>query len=509
MFSTAASMSSRLPVRPALLCALVALVLVPFDIEAADDWIEVQSPHFTLTSNAGERGTRKLAWQLEQMRNAMTTLWTWMKPDLNKPLSVLVVKDETSMREFAPEYWEKRSAVRPASLWVTGPDQHYLAIRADVEVDDKLTLNPYVSAYFSYAGLVLDQSFDRDLPFWLRRGLTGVLSNTIVREDRVLFGPIIPWNLQIIRERPRIAMAKLLSVTRRSPEVSQSEFMQVYDAQTWALVHFLMFGDEGKHAPRLNAFLKLVVTGTDPAAAFAEALGSPDALEGAVHVYVQRNIFAYQRVNVDVSVERERFPVRKVSAAESIASRALWHAVMDRPVEARAAIAAARKADANAASTYTAEALILDRENKDADAKAAYAKAVELGTSSAYAHYRLAMMTWQPRPSSETLKEIDGLLSKAIERNTRYAAAYAWLGEIRAATGAPDVGLGFIRRAITLEPRHSTHRLRAANILLDQNKPHEARADAQAALALADDDRERREAQQLLDQIVKATKGTP
>ena len=163
----------------------------------------------------------------------------------------------------------------------------------------------------------------------------------------------------------------------------------------------------------------------------------------------------------------------------------------------------------NAPSTYTAEALILDRQKQQADAKAAYVKAVELGTTSAYAHYRLAMLIWQPRPSSETLKEIDGLLSKAIERNIRYAAAYAWLGEIRAANGTPDVGLGLIRRAISLEPRHASHRLRAAHVLLDQNKPHEARADAQAALALADDDRERREAQQLLDQIAKATKGTP
>ena len=482
---------------------------LPIRLAAADDWIEVKSPHFTLTSNDGERGTRKLAWQLEQMRGAMTALWTWMKPDLNKPLSVLVLKDENSLRELAPEYWEKRGGVRPASLWVTGPDQHYLVIRADVENDDKLTLNPYVSAYFSYAGLVLDQSLERDFPFWLRRGLTGILSNTIVREDRVLFGPVIPWHLQIIRERPRMSLAKLMAVTRRAPELGQADFLQTYDAQTWALVHFLMFGDEGKHAPRLNAFIKLVVTGMDPSKAFAEALGSIDAVDGALHVYVQRSLFAYQRANIDVSVEREKFPVRKVAAAEAIASRALWHAVMGRPVEARAAIAQARKIDANAAAAYTAEALLLDREDKEADAKVAFAKAVELGTTSAYAHYRLATLTWQPQPSAALLKDIDGLLAKAIERNVRYAAAYVWLGEIRAASGTPDVGIGFIRRAIALEPREASHRLRAADVMLDQAKFPEARSDAQAALALANDDRERRAAQELLDRIAKAGKDVP
>jgi tetratricopeptide (TPR) repeat protein len=115
-------------------------------------------------------------------------------------------------------------------------------------------------------------------------------------------------------------------------------------------------------------------------------------------------------------------------------------------------------------------------------------------------------LTWQPQPSAAVLKDIDGLLSKAIERNVRYAAAYAWLGEIRAATGTPDGAIGLIRRAIALEPREAAHRLRAANVMLDQDKPLEARADAQAALALADDDRERRAAQERLDRIAKTGK---
>ena len=433
--------------RVALVGAMAVAAFAIADVEAADDWIEVKSPHFTLTSNAGERSTRKLAWQLEQMRGAMTALWSWMKPDLNKPLSVIVLKDEISMREFAPEFWEKRGGVRPASLWVSGPDQHYLAIRTDVEGDDTITLNPYHSAYFSYGGLVLDQSLDRDLPFWLRRGLTGILSNTIVRDDRVLFGPIIPWNLQILRERPRIPLATVLAITGRAPELKSSEFLQAFDAQTWALVHFLMFGEQGKRAPQLDAFIKLVVGGKDPGIAFAEALGPVEAVDGALLVYVQRSLFAYQRVNVDVNVQRERFPVRKVPPAEAVSSRALLHAVMGRPVEGRAAIVQARKADPAAAASYAAEALLLDQENKADEARTAYARAVELGTTSAYAHYRLAGLTWRPNPTPETLKEIDGLLSKALDRNIRFAAAYAWLGEIRAATGTGD-GLALVRRAI-------------------------------------------------------------
>jgi tetratricopeptide (TPR) repeat protein len=211
---------------------------------------------------------------------------------------------------------------------------------------------------------------------------------------------------------------------------------------------------------------------------------------------------------VDVSVQREKFPVRQLTPAEPAADRGLFHATMGRPVEARAAIAEARKADPNSAASYTADALLLDQERKVDEAKSAYAKAVELGTASAYAHYRLASLTWQRQPSPEIIAQVDALLLKAIERNTRYASAYAWLGEIRAFQNTDaDAGLALIRRAISLEPTSPQHRLRAANVFLNLRNPAEARAQAQAALTLADDEIDRKRAQVILDLIAKASDG--
>ena len=54
--------------------------------------------------------------------------------------------------------------------------------------------NPYITAYFSYINLVLNQRLDRDLPFWFTRGFTGVLSNTIVNHDHVLLQRLVDGN---------------------------------------------------------------------------------------------------------------------------------------------------------------------------------------------------------------------------------------------------------------------------------------------------------------------------
>ena len=469
---------------------------------AADQWIEVKSAHFTVVSNASERTTRRLVWQFEQVRSATAALFSWAKTDLNRPLTIIVVKDENSMRALAPKYWEERRSVHPASVWVGGPDATYILLRGDVEVEDRGTINPYITAYWSYIDMVLGQSIGRDLPLWFRRGFTEVLSNTIVRDDHVLIGAPIPWELRILRERALLLLPKLLTITRQSPEANEAAKREVFDAETWAFVHFLMFADEGARSAKLGAYASLVAGGKAPAAAFAETLGPIEPLESAFRLYYQRDIFSYRRVNLDVSVERERFPVRPLPPAESASLRAMFHAVMHRPVEARAAIAEARKDDPAAAASYVAEGMLADQDNKLEEAKAAYTKADELGSTNAFAHFRLAQLTWQPSSSKETLAAIEQQLTKAVGFNTRFAAAYAWLGEVRTYLGNPDA-IGLIRRAISIEPLEASYRLRAASVLLNQGKAAEARADAQAALALAETDEERRDAQRLLDTAAK------
>ena len=386
---------------------------------------------------------------------------------------------------------------------MTAPDAHYLVLRTDVEVEQQGTINPYITAYASYIGLVLDQSLSPDVPLWFRRGFTGVISNTIVRDDHVLFGAPIPWELKILNERPLLTLPKLLSVTRQSPEANQADKRDVFDAEAWAFVHFLMFADEGARADKLNAYVKLVSTGTDAAKAFAESFGPVEALQGPFRVYFQRSIFSFRRINLDVSVERERFPIRPLPPSESASVRALFHAAMRRPVESRAAIAEARKADPKAPGSYVAEGLLADQDSKVDEAKAGYRKASELGSTSAYAYYRLAQLTWQPNASREVFTEIEQALTRAVELNTRYAAAYAWLGETKAFLGTGE-SAGLIRRAIVIEPNDARHRLRLAGVLLRQGKPAEARIEAQAALTLADTDEERRDAERLVESATKA-----
>jgi len=490
--------------RRAAAAALLCL-LAPAErrVHGAEQWREVKSAHFTVTSNAGQSDTVNLAWQLEQIRSAIATIYPWAKVDVSRPLAIFAVKDETAMKALAPEYWERKGGVHPASVWVSGPDQHYLAIRTDVLAESRGDVNPFHASYFSYVSLILRQSLERPMPEWFMRGLAGVLSNTIVRESAIQLGPPIPWHLQRIRDEARLKLSDLVSMREDAPMLRDGDGLSRFDAESWALVHYLMFADGGAHWGTLDRYVKAVFAGTDPQAAFREAIGNPDDLETPFRIYISRSIFSFRQVNVDASVKREGFAVRPLPPVESASRRALFHAAMGRPAEARAAIAEARKAG-DAPDAFVAEALLLERDGKTEEAKAAYERATTAGATIEYAYYRLASLLWVADASVETMQRVDDLLSQAIKLNVRDAWAYASLGEVRSIRGTPGDPMGMVRRALSLEPGEAHHHLRAASVLWRQKKWDEALVQAQAARELATSDEMRRHATEMIDGLSRA-----
>ena len=498
-------MRRYLPYSGSIIACLAAALFSASPAAAADKWIEVKSPHFTVTSNASQGEATTIAWEFEQIRSAISTLWTWARVDLNKPLVIIAVKDENSMRALAPQYWEQKNAIHPASVWVENADQNYLAIRTDVKTENNRDLNPYQQAYFSYVSLVMDQSLPRTLPLWFRLGFAGVVSNTVVRDQKLFLGPPIPWHLQYLADRPRLSIARLIAVDRRSPEYTTADGRDTLDAEAWAFVHFLMFADNGARWSQLDQFVKLVGQGTDANTSFREAFGQPDALMEPFSVYIKRSLYSFRQFNVDVSVKREGFTVTPLSTVDEESRRALFHVAMRRPTEARSAIEAARKAGP-APDTWVAEGLMADQADKPDEARAAYARATDAGATDEYAYYRLASLMWQGSVDNPTLTKVAALLEKAIALNNRDANAYAMLGEARSALGSGDAD-GMALRAVSLDPSNPFVHYAAARVLRGEHKYDDALQQAQAALALATDEGMHQRAADLADAIRRAKGG--
>jgi hypothetical protein len=486
----------RRPMAAVFACALT--VLAAPSARAADQWIELKSPHFTITSNAGKGPTSTLAWQLEQVRSEIAVLFPWAKVDLNRPLVVFALKDEPSLKTLAPAYWEKKNNSGAATVWVSGYERTFLALRTDVEQDAKRHVNPHATSYFAYFSLILQQSVATRLPPWLARGLAGVVSNTVIQDASILFGPPIPWYIDTLHEGRHITLPELVAARNGSP-LLKGDNLRIFDAEAWALVHYLMFADGGARWEKLGRFSAMVAGGTDPDTAFREAIGRVEDLATPVRAYVDRSVFSYRAVQVNAEVKRESFAVAPIAPAEAAARRAIFHVAMRRPVEARAAIDEARKAG-GAPGAEVADALLLDSDDKDDAARAALQRAVDAASTDAYAHYRLASLLWTRNADHDTLVRIQTLLSKAAQLNTRYAAAYDFLASVNGQLGSGDP-TGLALRAVALEPSDVRHRLTAARLLANAQRYDDALKQLQAAAQLTDTDDESRQVAELKARI--------
>lgn len=469
-------------------------------------WIEIRSPHFVVVSDAEEKPARRVTWQFEQIHSLVPRLWPWARVALSKPTLILAARDERSMKALLPKYWESKDSVHPSALLVSGRDRHYIAVRADLEPfrsgsRDEERVNPYRAAYWSYVMLVLRQSFEQELPLWFAFGLTEVFSNTIVRDDDVEVGRVIPWQLQRLREGEFLSFSRLRSVDRSSPYYAQADKNRIFDANAWAFVHYLMFADEGAHQAKLNRFSGLLQAGHPPDRAVAEAFPDLAAVEKGAELYAHSLAFNFVRLKIDLDVKQDGFTVRSLGAAEAAGRRAALHVATNRPAEARALVEAGSGADPASPVVLEAAGLLAELEERAADAKAAFAKAAAPPDASYYALYRHALDLQGPTKDPETLGKVEALLRRSIEGNNLFAFGYSALGQALRQLGKADEALGLVRRAVKLEPAEAYHHVVLAYVLSTLQQAKEARAEAQKALALSSTPQEQANARTLLEYL--------
>jgi TonB family protein len=406
------------------------------------------------------------------------------------------------MKTLVPQYWEERTSARPSSVFTTGPDRHYIALRSDLRADDKQgTINPYQDVYWPYAYLMLTRGLKHDLPLWLSNGVTGLMSNTIVNDSSIKIGLSIPWYFRQIHSGTRPTLAELVKIDRASAWYARGDQHAMFQALSWAFVHYLMFGDEGAHRAHFDNFVALLFDGKASSVAFASAFGSTDSLNSGFSAYLARPFWSFGRVNADIGVKPEAFPARQLTAAESGSLRAALHVVMDRPSDAHTLIESVRKEAVNLPAFYDTEGLLAERDRKPEDALAAYGKAISLDSTGFYTYYRWAALSRASAADAPSRVKIAQALARAVALNGTFASAHALLGEEQLLLGQRENALASVQRAVSLEPLHVGHRLSLVVVLGGIGRRDDAQREAAAAMALATTDEERGAVQRLIERL--------
>jgi hypothetical protein len=96
-------------------------------------WTEVQTPHFVVSSDAGEAAARGVATDFEQIRALFHATFPELRVDPPQPIRIVVTRDEATMRVITPDEWGGPEHVHPSGVFHSDGEKDYIVLRLDAE----------------------------------------------------------------------------------------------------------------------------------------------------------------------------------------------------------------------------------------------------------------------------------------------------------------------------------------------------------------------------------------
>ncbi|HYO90088.1 MAG TPA: DUF1570 domain-containing protein, partial [Pyrinomonadaceae bacterium] len=269
-----------------LVILLTLLISAAPAVSAKETWTSVRSKNFHLIGNASEKEIREVATKLEQFRDVASRLLS--KANFNSPVptKVVVFKNGSSYKPYKPLYQGKPANV--SGYFQPGRDVNYITLTIE-QADD----NPYDIIFHEYVHLLVANNLT-STPLWFNEGLAEYYSTFEVTDGdkKAWVGKPKGYHVRLLREQKLLPLQTFFGVDHDSPLYNERNKQSIFYAQSWALIHYLLLGNEGKRAPQLNRFIDLVSGGAALEAAFQQAFQMDFAtLEKELKKYVQRDTY--------------------------------------------------------------------------------------------------------------------------------------------------------------------------------------------------------------------------
>ena len=503
------------PFRRASFLALAALLiwLAAPAAQAKDNWITVRTNNFLLVSNASEKDVRQVATKLEQFREVFTKLLSGAKFNSPVPTTVVVFKSMGSYKPFNPG--------NNAGYFQKGEDVNYITLTTDP------TQNPFSIIYHEYVHLLVDNT-SGNVPAWFNEGLAEYYSAFAIEEDRkVHLGELIPYHLEALRDGKLYPLRTLFAVDQYSPEYNEGSKRGMFYAESWALVHYLILGNNGQRLPQLGKFLQLMKNGATIDDAFTQAFQTDIAtLEKELKKYVEGHTFRMQVATFERKLEFDsEFQTSAISEADAQAylGDLLLHG--NHPNEAEARLQQALTLDPKQPMALASLGILRARQGRFDEAQKDLQAAANANSGNYLVHYYYAyalsregmdsnnvVMTYE----SETAAKMRGELAKAIELNPAFPESYSLLAFVNTVTDEDlDGTIKLLNKALALAPGRQDLSLLLAQIHMRQQKPDLAKQVLEP-LRNAKDRNIKRQAEQMLasikryeDEMARYNSGAP
>lgn len=457
-----------------LLAAGAALTAAPDRPARQAEWKALRSPGFHVLGNAGERDLRRVAERLEQFREAFGLLFPKAVRAASRPITVIVFRNHKSFDPFKPVR-DGKPLAHLAGFFQAGRAVDYVALTIEGGFDYGIIYHEYVH--------VLVNGVVGTVPVWFGEGLAEYYRTfEVVGRRRANLGGVIDGHVWLLREQ-WLPLATLLAVTHDSPHYNESNKASVFYAESWALVHYLLLGENQKYTKRVASFLHQLEQGATPEEACANALQVPlSVLERDLRRYVEQSVFARQTATFTGRIaDLGRVPVTPLSEADAHATLGdLLLLQTGRADDARAQLEMALGLDASHAQAHASMGRLLLEAGQRDEALRHLERAVS-GTGAGWlTHYAYASALQESRgagPAGSLDGAIEGALRRVIELNPDFAESYAQLAWLKMREPIPpDAEIdALVRAALERAPGDDRYAYLRASVLMQRRRTDEAR----------------------------------
>ena len=225
-------MSSHLQwsILPHFLLVLI-LSAVPMAWASGPQWIEIQSPHFSVVTDAGEKRGRETAMRFEQMRAVFGALMTNANVNLPIPLQIVAFRNSKELGQFAP-LWNGKP-VQLAGLFQSGEDRSFIML-------DLSTEKPWVVVFHEYAHQLMNGVLSAKVDPWFEEGFAEYFSSIEVDGKEARVGKIPEFVYQELQQDGMMKVADLFRVRKNSPTYNESgSHRTAFYAESDMVVHYL------------------------------------------------------------------------------------------------------------------------------------------------------------------------------------------------------------------------------------------------------------------------------
>jgi Flp pilus assembly protein TadD len=494
-----------------LLCATIAALIHPAHAaEKEPQWIRVNSAHFSVLTDAGEKKGREVILRFEQMRSIFAQLLMKTRVNMPEPLDIIAFKGDKEFVQIAPI--RQGQAISKPAFFLPGEDRNYIVLnlfedeswRAVSHEFGHLLLNynyPPTQGWFDegfaeyFSSLELDSKQarmggDPELKLSWEKDLVG--------NQREVLNP--PRSLTDLLSAPVwLSMPDLFTMKHDISAYQEGTHHNLFYAQSWIVVHYLLNKNK---LPETGKYFDLVQNQKVPVEeAIQQAYGiSAAQFEQAVKDYFRSlaPLFVAQdaarlpntidaggqiyQISATINSDNVGSSVLPVSPPEAAALQAEMAIRLperrEQALKELNAIVNQPKLDNAIAHRALAWAHMEKKEFEPATEE--LSKASELDPRDPWVRYYLALVKYHAAQSSR--QEVHGLsnmiqdLRAVIDWNPNFAEAYNMLAMARLEGGGVNSAMGSIRTAIQLSPRNETYLLNLAQIEMAGKKWDDATA---------------------------------